>query len=365
MMLSPLTLVRQDPSPHRQRRIRRSPPRSKWYVHAHTLLFLSYPTVFVLVSPYTFLQPQPEAGLSPQVHLDSLLRSRGYSSKSYKTIQSAYYNTPTALQQASYHTYLLDLVRAKDIKTFESLLSSGISPNPCNIFGESLVHMLCRRGDAALLSVLVKHHGSFQVADDQGRTPLHDACWTATMQPAVVDLILQQDVRLFHMMDSRGALPLSYVCKEQESAWIQYIESRKDVYWPMRAHDDDEEEPPPLVLLDAKSRPIPDPSPALTVELAVLVTSGWLKPSEALLLAHQVKDGNTTEDAMTVATDVHDDDDDFSDDDGDDEDCYDGDGGSFCSLSTFDEEEMADILSNLSALRQVAGNNNKVIPWSR
>jgi hypothetical protein len=281
-----------------------------------------------------------------------LLRRRGYSTKRYKTIQTAYYNTPTALQQASYHSYLIDFIRTKDVKTFESLISSGISPNPCNIYGESLVHLLCRRGEAELLSVLVQNGCTFQVSDDYGRTPLHDACWASTPQLGIVEMILQQDVNLFHMMDSRGALPLAYVGKDQESAWIEFLESKKDVFWPIRSHAaSGEPEPPPLVLFDAKSRPVPDPTSALTVELAAMVASGRMRPFEARFLVYDQRKVKKDKDDTTAASSL--DMSEYSED-------------NTCSLveyedsTTFNEDEMSCILSTLSAMHNAPANKQMI-----
>jgi hypothetical protein len=36
------------------------------------------------------------------------------------------------------------------------------------------------------------------------------------------------------MTDVRGAVPLSYGRKEHWPAWIDYLESKKDILWPKR-----------------------------------------------------------------------------------------------------------------------------------
>lgn len=124
--------------------------------------------------------PKPKASnrppMSPQAYLDVLIHSRGYSTRRYRTLQTGYYSKPTAFQQASYNVYLVKLVRAHDLNKLRAVLSSGISTNPCNSFGESLVHMVSRRGDHRLLKMMLEVGTSIQVSDDYGRTPLHDAC---------------------------------------------------------------------------------------------------------------------------------------------------------------------------------------------
>ncbi len=65
-------------------------------------------------------------------------------------------------------------VRKSDKEMIRSLLRLGLSPNPCNKFGESIIHMVCRCGNLGLLEVFMEYGCSLQVCDDFGRTPLHD-----------------------------------------------------------------------------------------------------------------------------------------------------------------------------------------------
>jgi hypothetical protein len=244
-------------------------------------------------------------------------------------LQSAYYNKPTSLQLASYHVHLIDAVRAYDYDLLESLMGAGISPNPCNRFGESLVHMVSRRGDAKALHVMMNHGCSVQVADDYGRTPLHDCCWAANPAFDVAEYILETDVRLLYMTDCRGASPLSYVRKEHWAFWIEFLESKKDIFWPQRdLAKEGEEEPPALAMLGANTLALPIPDDALTLELVVMVVSGKMQPEEAKFLQYD-QDGDTC---------------DSSYDDSE----YDSDDSSENSDFSMEEGEMADFLSNLS-----------------
>jgi hypothetical protein len=246
------------------------------------------------------------------------------------SLQSAYYNKPTPLQQASYHVHLINVVKAYDYDLLESIMGAGVSPNPCNRFGESLVHMVSRRGDAKALHVMMENGCSVQVADDYGRTPLHDCCWAAKPAFDVAEYILEIDVRLMQMTDCRGATPLSYVRKEHWAFWIEFLEQKKDIFWPKRdLAKDGEEEPPALAMLGVSTLPLPAPVNALTLELADMVVSGKMQPEEAKFLQYDQGDGDTCD----------------SSDDGSE---YDSDYDSDDSDSSFDEDEMAGILSNLS-----------------
>lgn len=216
-----------------------------------------------------------------------MLRSRGYSCEKYESLKSAYFNKPTPLQIASYQTNLIQMLASRDVSTTENLrqvLASGISSNPCNAFSESLVHIVCRRGRTDLLELFVEAGCSLQCADDYGRTPLHDACWTAEPSFPTVELLLQQDVRLLYIQDARGSLPLSYVHKDHWPAWIDYLKSIKERFWKSRSvtlHG--EQEPPELMLQAPNSRPLPDPNNALSPDLACLVAAGKIDPSAVML----------------------------------------------------------------------------------
>jgi hypothetical protein len=228
---------------------------------------------------------QLEDAQSPQAFLDRELKERGYSTSKYCSLEGGYYCRPTEMQQASYGTAISTAVRASDGGLIRQMLDAGLSPNPCNNFGESLVHMVCRRGDAKLLRILLEAGCSLQVTDDYGRTPLHDACWRAEPSFAAVQLILDSDKHLLHLLDCRGAAPLSYVKKDNYATWIEFLKSKMDRFWPPRDMSVvGEERPPPLTIRKPHSLPIPDPARFLSLEVVVMIANGRMKPEEALYL---------------------------------------------------------------------------------
>ena len=118
-----------------------------------------------------------EATVEPQHFFEAMMKTRGYSATSYSSIRSGYYNRPTQLQQASYDLFLVEVAKRLQTKKLKDMINAGLSPNPSNNFGESLLHMICRRGWAEVLTFLVHElHVDVQIADDHGRTPMHDAC---------------------------------------------------------------------------------------------------------------------------------------------------------------------------------------------
>jgi len=247
--------------------------------------------------------------------------------KKYCSLEGGYYCRPTPLQQASHGSLLTQAIRTSDAGLLKRLLDAGLSANPCNSFGESLVHMVCRRGDHKLLQVLLEAGCSLQVTDDFGRTPLHDACWKADPSWQVVEMILDNDRQLVRLLDCRGASPLSYVKKENYSTWLTFLESRMDRFWPVRNVDTEgRERPPPLTMRLPHSLPIPDPIHALPLEVAAMVANGRMTPEEAIYLDDDSSDSSF-------------DDSDY-DDDSDSDYSYDSEGS---EDSDFDAEEMAEI----------------------
>ena len=230
--------------------------------------------------------------MPPQIYLDCKLRSRGYSTKRYKALRSAYYNKPTPLQQESYDLHLIGLVRQNNVQAFQEIIKSGVSQNPSNSHAESFVHMVSRRGNAALLKILLENGASVQISDDYGRNPLHDACWAAEPAFDVVKMILERDVRLFHMIDARGHSPLNYVRKDHWAEWVEFLDAHMDVYWPQQDAQS-EQEPPSLVSEEPNTRPLADPVNVLDLQLVKMVAGGRMKPYEAVLLDKEGEDDGT------------------------------------------------------------------------
>jgi Ankyrin repeats (3 copies) len=294
---------------------------------------------------------------NPQNYLDYIMKSHGYSTKRYNTLRTAYHNKPTALQKASYDLHLIGIVKESDATNLDDILKAGISPNPCNTYGESLVHMICRRGDEKLLQVMIQNGCNVQVADDYGRTPLHDACWAANPAFDTVEMLLERDLTLLQMTDCRGFLPLSYVRKDDWPAWIDFLDRKKHLYFPNLVstvvHDDIIKSTHSTVSStvsefvdqDPNSRPLPDPVNALPLDLANMVASGTMKPEKAILLRNK-RLAATRKSQLNVIDEGNDEDDDSDccsdDDDSDDTDDYDSDYDDDDFLDDYDSDEDED-----------------------
>lgn len=284
--------------------------------------------------------------MSPQAYLDAMLRNRGYSNEKVATLQTAYRNTPTELQKASYNVYLISIARSGDSEGLKTLLQAGLSANPCNDHGESLLHSVCRQVLPEILETMIECGAYLEVTDDYGRTPLHDACWAANPAFNVVE-ILMRSVKsshyLFHMTDARGCTPLDYIRKEHWTEWIEYLQQKKNDFWPT----DGAKSRPELLQLPPNSRPVPNPTDALPINLAKMVAAGRMKPEEARILMEEESDEENDEDEDDEDNDKD------SDSSYNDEDDFDDDSSSYDDLDDSSSlEEMADMLEILAMPRK-------------
>lgn len=259
-----------------------------------------------------------------QEYFDALLQERGYVIKLYNTLDTAYYNNATPLQIASYGPRMVRIIKESNVNALRETLAVGLSPNPCNQFGESLLHMVCRRGDLGLLKVMIEAGSSLQVADDYGRTPLHDGFWAADPAYGVVETILKRDAGLFFMKDKRGALPLSYAHKSHWHDWMTWFDENIDRFF--SEEDAKFYQPTDLVLMRPNSFSLPEPKTDLSLELIKMVACGDLSPQEARVMSEAARDDDSTA-ADTVDDDITSL---YDDDEEDDSDCdsdeYDSDG---------------------------------------
>lgn len=219
---------------------------------------------------------------SPEDYLDSMIFSRGYSTKRYASLECAYYNEPTRIQEASYSPYILGLIKQDDVPSIRTLMQNGLSTNPSNYFGDTLAHYVCRLGKAHILKVMIECRCDVRVSDGAGSTPLHEVCRREKPAFDVIDLLAQCDIRMFHLTDGYGDTPMACIPKCCWDQWNAYIDANKDTYWPVRkSHIQGyEQKPPPLTLLPPNSRPTPNPTLRLKVDTILAFAKGTLKPHD-------------------------------------------------------------------------------------
>jgi len=172
-----------------------------------------------------------EIEMSPEQFLYQLLRQRGYETRTMTALGCFYKRKPSPIELSSYDSELVQAVREKDLMKLQTLSDQGRSMSACNKFGESIMHIACRMSDPQLIGFLIACGARAQVCDDQGRTPLHDACWTSKPNFDAVKHLLNLDLRLLRVTDRRGSTPLAYIPRKQWKAWICFFDSMKETYW--------------------------------------------------------------------------------------------------------------------------------------
>lgn len=137
---------------------------------------------------------------------------------------------PTQEATDAYDLNVVQAIRHNDIERLRTMLREGKSFNACNRFGESLIHMVCRRGNIKIATFLIKEACvDVDVRDDFGRSPMHDACWTSKPNVAIMDLLIDSvSPEMLLAEDVRGHTPFDYARKEHYEEWYQYLSRKED-----------------------------------------------------------------------------------------------------------------------------------------
>ena len=136
----------------------------------------------------------------------------------------------TEEQIKSYDVQVIQAMRSQDIDQLRNMHKAGRQLQCANKFGESLIHMACRRGFVDVVRFLVDEAGvSVRVRDDYGRTALHDACWTSEPNEELVEYLIRQCPELLLMSDKRGSAPFEYVRREHWGRWLKFVQENEEL----------------------------------------------------------------------------------------------------------------------------------------
>ena len=179
----------------------------------------------------TKLQGATKDLVSPTDTVRTILQSCPPSSSTEALDYANFFTKPTEEQIAAYDAQKTTAVRNGDMATLRSLLEAGENLNCCNKFGESLIHMACRRAHIDVVRFLLQEANvSLNARDDYGRTPLHDCCWRPSSSYELMELLLSEvDPRILLLKDVRGHAPFDYSRKDQWEGWNDFLESRKEL----------------------------------------------------------------------------------------------------------------------------------------
>ena len=169
--------------------------------------------------------------VSPTDTVRNILQSCSPSSSTETLKYANFFTKPTEEQIAAYDAQKTTAIRNGDMATLRSLLEAGENFNCCNKFGESLIHMACRRAHIDVVRFLLQEaEVSLNARDDYGRTPLHDCCWRPSPSYELMELLLSEvDPRTLLVEDVRGHAPFDYSRKDQWEVWNEFLESRKEL----------------------------------------------------------------------------------------------------------------------------------------
>ena len=155
--------------------------------------------------------------------------------QSYSNVTD-FFHAPTQAEIDAYDHDVIAAIRTQNMETLKQYHAQGRPLKCSNKFGESLLHMACRKGMLEVTTFLVKEaQVPFAVCDDYGRTPLHDACWAHTTNFELIDLILSECPDLLYIQDKRGSTPLSYLRKDKWAAWNKYLNSKPAEFFKPRS----------------------------------------------------------------------------------------------------------------------------------
>jgi hypothetical protein len=169
---------------------------------------------------------------SPQEYLMESLKSMGSVVMISSSLEvEGFFAAPTEEEISAYGHDVLTAVWTRDIEKLREYHQNGRPLKCSNNFGESLLHLACRRGFFDVATFLIKEAGvTVRVIDDYGRTPLHDVCWTCEPNFELFELIMMECADLLFMKDRRGHTPLEYTRREHWGAYVKFLGEKQELF---------------------------------------------------------------------------------------------------------------------------------------
>eukprot|EP00540_Astrosyne_radiata_P007762 CAMPEP_0116832866 /NCGR_PEP_ID=MMETSP0418-20121206/6124_1 /TAXON_ID=1158023 /ORGANISM="Astrosyne radiata, Strain 13vi08-1A" /LENGTH=245 /DNA_ID=CAMNT_0004462263 /DNA_START=139 /DNA_END=873 /DNA_ORIENTATION=+ len=163
--------------------------------------------------------------VDPDEYLQQLMEAmHGFrlSTQSALELDDEYFPFVTEEQIASYTIEVVAATRENKVEELKKIYETrGRSAlDCCNRFGESLLHMACRRGFKDIVTFFLSEVGlGVRIRDDCGRTPLHDVCWNPRVQLDLAAQLLERDPSLLLITDKRGHTPFQYARPQDWTTW--------------------------------------------------------------------------------------------------------------------------------------------------
>jgi hypothetical protein len=181
------------------------------------------------------LVAKKESQSTPQQVLESILSAKGMDTTLYAYDQIPCFFESTKEEEIdAYNFDVLKAIRQGDLDELRNYHEAGRPLKCSNKFGESLLHLACRKALVPVVDFLINGAGvPVQVVDDMGRSPLHDAFWTPEPNFELIDLLVGKCPDLLFVKDKRGHTPLCYTRPDHRSKWSEYLKSRSDILEPV------------------------------------------------------------------------------------------------------------------------------------
>eukprot|EP00545_Synedropsis_sp_CCMP1620_P005981 CAMPEP_0119012706 /NCGR_PEP_ID=MMETSP1176-20130426/7312_1 /TAXON_ID=265551 /ORGANISM="Synedropsis recta cf, Strain CCMP1620" /LENGTH=232 /DNA_ID=CAMNT_0006965717 /DNA_START=316 /DNA_END=1014 /DNA_ORIENTATION=+ len=181
--------------------------------------------------------PDPTKNVKPVVFLQDLIESmHGFRPVVKSALKmNDYFPKVTEEQIAAYDVSMTTAARNNDLEAVKKLYSEGRSVDCCNRFGESLLHLACRRGFVELGEFLLQEAKlNVRISEDMGRNPFHDICWNPTVQIELALLLLERDPTLLLIGDKRGHTPFDYARPQDWPEWRAFLYEHRDMFEPLQ-----------------------------------------------------------------------------------------------------------------------------------
>jgi hypothetical protein len=184
--------------------------------------------------PARLQKQQPDTSCDPQQCLESILTSKGIQNTVHPYASlTGFFEEAKDEEIKAYGLDVLKAIREGDIEQLRAFHNEGRPLKCSNRFGESLLHLACRKGLLSVVDFLINEIGvPLNVVDDMGRNPLHDAFWAIEPNLELVDVLVTQCPDLLLVSDKRGHTPFSYARREHWSKWVTYLKERSNLLAP-------------------------------------------------------------------------------------------------------------------------------------
>jgi ankyrin repeat protein len=139
---------------------------------------------------------------------------------------------PSTVDPDDYEPWDMESVQAissKDVSKLRELLEEGKCFDACNLNGETLLHLACRRGDLKTVKFLLEEaHVQTDVCDDMGRNIMHDVCWRPTPHLEIMAaLISTLSPYTLIAKDRRGHSAFDYARREHWGVWMSFLQENQ------------------------------------------------------------------------------------------------------------------------------------------